>query len=398
MNMRHYFRLRQMTQFVLLVMSLFLPSWAMCESSTTSAYELESIEIIGTTRITEEQLREQLRIKNHTLMSDTWIAEARANLLGLGIFRDVIFSMKKGTKPGFAKLLLRAEDDENVVSDWAMGGEFGLSLTEPTPAFGEESVFRGYRVGLIARNILRESHRASVLADIDSRGNLVFAQMAYGLPRFVAEEIQFDAAIKAVEPRERYFETEGYGLKIQGLWTRQRRGFDLLYGIAWYSNNHSRYHLEGWPTLIAGPKIGILRETRFLGFIPGDGYKASIAVTPSMLHRDETVLESEVAVSFSTVGAVALTLSGKSIATGKTAISNRGEAKIEVPITSASRGLRSLFYIAALGGNDHFKENWVQAREYVSGFRYHSTGFIGDVNFRVVGLHPWRKNSLEMTP
>jgi hypothetical protein len=117
-----------------------------------------------------------------------------------------------------------------------------------------------------------------------------------------------------------------------------------------------------------------------------------------MLHRDETVLESEVAVSFSTVGAVALTLSGKSIATGKTAISNRGEAKIEVPITSASRGLRSLFYIAALGGNDHFKENWVQAREYVSGFRYHSTGFIGDVNFRVVGLHPWRKNSLEMTP
>ena len=259
-------------------------------------------------------------------------------------------------------------------------------------------MFRCYRVGLIARNILRASHRASILADVDSRGSIVIGQLAYGLPRFVAEEIQFDTALTVVDPYERYFETEGYGLKIQSLWTRQRRGFDINYGVAWYSNNHSRFRLDHWPDLVAGPKLGIQRETRFLGFIPGDGYRASAAFVPSMFRRDEAVFETELSGTVAAKNYFALTVTGKSLVTGRTAISNRGQAKLEIPITSASRGLRSLFYVAALTGNDHFKSESIQAREYVSGFRYHSTGFIGDINFRVVGLHPWRKISLESTP
>jgi hypothetical protein len=383
---------------VSLIVGLMLAQGATGQPLPQRQYELESIEILGSNRMTEEQLREQLGIKPRTLMTDAWLSEARTNLLGLGIFRDALFSLRKGSKPGFAKLVVKVDEDEDVLSDWAMGGEFGLALTEPTPAFGEDSVFRGYRVGLIARNILRASHRASLLADVNSRGSIVFGQMAYGLPRFVAEEIQFDTALMVVDPYERYFETEGYGLKIQSLWTRQRRGFDITYGVAWYSNNHSRFQLETWPDLVAGPKLGIQRETRFLGFIPGDGYRASAAVIPSMLHRDETVMETELSGTISAKGYLALTVSGKSVITGRTAISNRGQAKIEIPITSANRGLRSQFYIAAMAGNDHFKEESIRAREYVSGFRYHSTGFIGDINFRVVGLHPWRKISIETSP
>ena len=106
------------------------------EPTSDRQYELESIEILGTKRISEEQLREQLGIKSRTLMTDTWLSEARTNLLGLGLFRDVLFSLRKGTKPGFAKLIVKADDDEDVLSDWAIGGEFGLALTEPTPAFG----------------------------------------------------------------------------------------------------------------------------------------------------------------------------------------------------------------------------------------------------------------------
>ena len=185
-------------------------------------YQLEAFEFTGSTRLTEDQVKDHLRIKDQIMMTDEWISASRTKLMGLGIFRDVLFSLKKGSRPGLTKLIIRAEDDEDILSDWAVGGEFGLSLTDPTPAFGEDSVFRGYRVGLIARHILRDSHRAAILGDIDSRGNLVFGHAAYGLPRFIAESIQFDAALTVVEPQERYFETESYGLKLQSLWTRQR--------------------------------------------------------------------------------------------------------------------------------------------------------------------------------
>jgi outer membrane protein assembly factor BamA len=68
-------------------------AFAQTKASTTQAahYELETIEITGTSRITEQQLREQLGIKEHTIMSDEWMVEARTKLLGLGIFNDVFY-------------------------------------------------------------------------------------------------------------------------------------------------------------------------------------------------------------------------------------------------------------------------------------------------------------------
>ncbi len=367
-------------------------------ANQTAQYELETIEITGTTRITETQLREQLRIKDHTIMTDDWMVDARTKILGLGIFKDVFFSLKKGSKPGLAKLVFKAEDDEHVLSDWAVGGEFGLSLTEPTAAFGEDSVFRGYKLGLIARNILRESHRGAVIGDIDSRGNLVFGQVAYGLPRFVSEAIQFDSALTVVEPRERYFETEGYGLKIQSMWTRQRKGVDVTYGAAWYSNTHTRYRLEDWPEVVAGPKVGLQRETRFMGFFPSPGYRAALSLMPSLVHRAEAIVESELAGTIMPWNLAALTLTGKTMTTGKKAITTRAEAKIEVPLTSSSRGLRSQFYIAVRNGLDRYKDQKISGTESVAGFRYHSTGFIGDLSFRIVGEHPWKKNPIGSKP
>lgn len=364
----------------------------------SAQYELETIEIRGTTRITDSQLREQLRIKDHTIMTDEWMIDARTKLLGLGIFKDVFFSLKKGTKPGLAKLILKAEDDEHVLSDWAVGGEFGLSLTEPYPAFGDDSVFRGYKFGLIARNILRESHRGAIIGDIDSRGNLVYGQLAYGLPRFVSEAIQFDSAVTVVEPRERYFETEGYGLKIQSMWTRQRKGIDVTYGAAWYSNTHTRYRLDGWPEVVAGPKIGLQKETRFLGFFPAPGYRAALSLMPSLVHRNEAIVESELAGTIMPWNLAALTLTGKTITTGNKAITTRAEAKIEIPITSSNQGLRSQFYIAVRNGLDRYQDQKIAGTESVAGFRYHSTGFIGDVSFRIVGEHPWKKNPIGPKP
>jgi hypothetical protein len=374
----------------LLVLSS-LTNQAFAQAPATSQYELESILVTGTTRITENTFREQLLIKDHLIMTDEWMNEARTKILGLGLFQDVFFSLKKGSKPGLAQLIVKAEDDETILSDWAVGGEFGLTMTEPTPQFGEDSAFRGYRLGLVARNILRESHRAAFLGDIDSRGNLVYGQFAYGLPRFLSESIQFDGALTLVEPKERYYETEGFGSKIQSLWTRQRSGFDLIYGAAWYTNTHNRYQLANWPEVVAGPKFGIRRETRFLGFFPTNGYRAAASLIPSLVHRNEPVLETELAGTILPFSFIAFTVSGKGINIGQKAVSTRGEFKLEMPISVKTRGLSSLFYMGIRNGQDHYKDTKISGTEGLMGFRYHSTGFIGDVNFIVVGEHPWKK-------
>ena len=365
------------------------PTFAQVQGSKT--YELESIKITGTTRITGNQLREQLRIQDHLILTDEWMVDARSKILALGLFQDVLFSLKKGAKPGFARLDVKLEDDENVLSDWAVGGEFGLTMTEPTPEFGSDSAFRGYKFGLVARNVLSGTHRAAVIADIDPRGNLVYGNFAYGLPRFLSESIQLDGAVSVVEPKERYYETEGFGLKIQSQWIRQRHGFDLLYGAAWYSNTHTRYRLDEWPSAVVGPKFGIVRETRFLGFFPKSGYRTSVCLLPSLVHRSEAVLETELAGTVVPLNFSALTVSAKALNIGRDAVTTRAEAKIEIPISMADRGLRSLFYIGIRNGQDHYKNIKITSTETVAGFRYHSTGFIGDINFIAVGEHPWKK-------
>ena len=380
------------------VIGVVFPAIDTASADTTPSYKLESLEITGSTRVSSAQLRELLHIRDHQTMSEEWIAQARTELLGLGLFSDVIFTLKKGSKNGLAKLVIIATDDDNVLSDWAVGGEFGLSLTEPTPAFGEDSVFRGYKVGLIGRNIFQQAHRAAILTDIDSRGSLVSGQIAYGLPRFLAEEIQFDAAVSAVEARERYLDAEGFGLKIQSVWTRQRHGFDLVHGIGWYSNTHSRYKLEGFPELVAGPKLGVIRETRFLGFIPNEGYRVGFSIMPSLLRRNEAVTEGEVAATLAAGSWFSWSVSANSLTTGRHAVSNRAETRVDVPVKSISKGLSSLLYLSAKAGNDHYKDISINANEYVAGFRYHSTGFIGDLNFRIVGKHPWPEKTLRPAP
>lgn len=379
----------------LAVSPLWFEALAQDRSQNATEYRLESFEFDGSTRLSAEQAREQLGIRPDIIMNDAWISSARTSLMGLGLFKDVVFKLRKGSKPGLIKLVIIAQDDEDVLSDWAFGGEFGLSLKEPNPAFGEDSVFRGYRAGLIARNLFRASHRAAISGDIDSRGNLVVGHFAYGLPRFVAESIQFDSALSLVESRERYFETEGFGLKAQGLWTRQRGGFDLLYGVGWYSNSHRRYRLEEWPDTVAGPKIGIVKETRFLGFLPSSGYRLSIAVLPSLFKRDQSILETELAGTWAFWSHAALSVSGRSINSGTKAVSTRAEGKLEFPLASASRGLRSMFYMGVRNGQDHYKNVRLIGTESFAGYRYHSTGFIGDISFRMTGEYPWQNSPLD---
>ncbi len=358
----------------------------------TKTYKLESLEVSGSSRLSPEQIREQLRISDTTTLSDEWLAEARTKLLGLAVYKYVFFSLKKGSNPGYAKLIITAYDDDEVLSDWATGGEFGLSLVKPAPDLGDDSPVRSYRFGLVARNLLRRSHRGALITDLDTNGNLIFGSMAYGLPRFVSEAIQFDAAIVVTDPSQRYLETEAFGMKGQTLWTRQRWGLDVTYGLAWYSNRHERYRVDHWPTLVSGPKFGVVRETRLLSFLPQPGYKAAISIVPSLVNREHATIEAEALRTEPIRDMLALTAAGKLVQVGRGATTLRGEVKIELPVTTSSHGLRSILYFSRRLGRDQFQSFKHSGSETIAGYRYHSTGFIGDINFKLASENPFAKH------
>lgn len=354
-------------------------------------YKLESLEVVGSSRLSPEQIREQLRISNNTTLSDEWLAEARTKLMGLAVYKYVFFSLKKGSNSDYAKLIITAYDDDEVLSEWATGGEFGLSLVKPAPDLGDDSPVRSYRFGLVARNIMKRSHRGALIADLGTNGNLIFGSLAYGLPRFVTEAIQFDAALVLTDPSQRYLETEAFGMKGQTLWTRQRWGLDVTYGLAWYSNRHDRYSLDHWPSLVSGPKFGVVRETRLLSFLPKPGYKAAAFLVPSLVNREHGTLEAEVLRTEQIRDMLAVTAAGKIVQIGRGATTLRGDLKLELPITTSSHGLRSVLYFARRIARDQFQSFKHSGSETIAGYRYHSTGFIGDINFKLASENPFAK-------
>jgi hypothetical protein len=135
-----------------------------------------------------------------------------------------------------------------------------------------------------------------------------------------------------------------------------------------------------------------------LGFIPNEGYRVGFTIMPSLLRRDEAVTEGEVAATLAAGSWFSWSVSANSLTTGRHAVSNRAETRVDVPVKSISKGLSSLLYLSAKAGNDHYKDISINANEYVAGFRYHSTGFIGDLNFRIVGKHPWPEKTLRPAP
>jgi hypothetical protein len=383
----------------LLVLVVFISKLPLAQSQeqTKEPNKVESISLTGSSRLTADQIYDQLRINTSTLMTDQWLADARRKILGLAVYKDVIFILRKGSRPGYAKLHIIAVDDESVITAWAIGGELGVSLLKPSPDFGDDSLFQSYRFGLVSRNLLNRAHRGSLNADVNANGELSFATIAYGLPRFASEAIQFDAALHIIDPGKNYLNTEGFGMKVQSIWTRQRFGLDLNYGLVWYSNRHHIYSLPNWPSLVSGPKIGLIRETRLRSFLPGDGYKAEIAIIPSLVNRKYTTIEAELLNTHFKQDWGALTYSAKGLQIGREHSSIRGELRYELPITTSSHGLRSLLYVSRRIGQDRFGAIRHTGSETVAGYRYHSSGFIGDINFKISSDNPLAPKSKKNT-
>jgi len=353
------------------------------------AYKLESVQVIGSTRMTSAQLVQALGLVQGTPLDDQFVMSARSRLLGLGLFKSVILVMHKGSRPGYARLVVEAEDDTGVLGDWALGGELGITADEDDTAqtaSGSNSAPLNYRMGLVGRNLFGAMHRGSFMVDFDGTGSLRAGQLAYGMPRFAREDTQFDAELAVVDPYYRYLDTLGFGGRGQGLWsTTLASGLgEFQYGAAMYVNRLPRFGIRGFPETVAGPKVAYYSETRLRGFFPGAGHLIGASLVLSPVHTEQSLLELDLARTFSLADWVYLTFDSRALTVGTDGYSLRAESRIDVPLGHAAQGEdQAELFLRLRGGHDSLDQTSLVGSAAILGLRYHSSGFISELAVKV---------------
>jgi hypothetical protein len=349
-------------------------------------YKLESVEVQGTTRISAEDLVAELGLYQGSELNDTLVMNSRSKILGLGLFRSAILIMRKGSAPGMARLIIDLEDDEGVLTDWALGGELSVTTSESlNPAVDSNKSPMDYRAGLVGRNLFRSMHRGSVYLDIDGDANVRAGQLAYGFPRFTQEDVQFDAEVAASNPRYRYLDTMGFAGRGQGLWSMTLPGQgELLYGVAMYVNKKPDFVVNGFPDAVAGPKLAFSKETRLRSFFPGEGHQIGASFLLSPLNTEESVLELAMARTLKFFDLVYFTVDAKALAVAANGYSFRGETRFEVPFAASNpEDDQAEFFLRLRGGQDYIGKNTLIGSSAILGVRYHSSGFIAELGLKI---------------
>lgn len=349
-------------------------------------YRLESITVEGTDRITADQAAESLGLKRGVALDDDLVMSARRRLLSLGLFKSAILMMRKGSKPGWARLIIDVEEDDTVLTSWGIGGELSATVTEDyASSVSNNTAPMDYRLGLVARNLLRRQHRGSVAAEVDSKGILRRGHVAYGLPRFTREDVQFDAEVEAVDFTERYASALGFGGRGQGLWSQSLTRYgQVQYGAAMYVNRPPRFGLAEFPEAVAGPKVGYRKETRLRGFFPEGGHliDASLLFAPTRVHH--SVLELNFAKTFDFAQMMYTTFDVKALSVGVEGYSVRGESRLDFPFGGGRFGEdQGEVFVRFRGGQDIYGDLNLVGSAAILGVRYHSLGFIAELAVKI---------------
>jgi hypothetical protein len=362
------------------------PSIQVGPNRRVRVYKLESVEVRGSTRLSAEDLTAELGLTKGTELNDELVMTSRSKLLGLGLFRSVILIMRKGSSPGMARLIIDLEDDEGVLTDWALGGELSVTASESlTPAVDSNTSPMDYRIGLVGRNLFSSLHRGSFYLDLDGDANVRAGQLAYGFPRFTQEDVQFDAEVAASNPRYRYLDTMGFGGRGQGLWSMTMTGQgELLYGVAMYVNKKPDFAVTGFPDAVAGPKVAFFKETRLRGFFPGEGHQIGASFLLSPLNTEESILELSMARTTKVFDFAYFTLDAKALAVAENGYSFRGETRIDLPFSSANPDDdQAEAFLRLRGGQDYIGKVSLLGSAAILGVRYHSSGFIAELGLKI---------------
>jgi len=349
----------------------------------TPQFILEDIEIIGSQRINTRRLAEELGfVIGRALASDT-ISDAQMTLLGMGLFRSAILSLRKGGQPGWVVLVVELQDDQTIIGRWGLGSTLSLNYGELRGAnFDQDSSPFATRLQLVGRNLFSQMHRAYTLFDIDGRGKLREFEFAYGLPRFSREKIQFDAKLTLVDAKDRYLNGIGFGVRAESQWRYDITSLSsVAYGLAMYLNRPGRYSYQNMPESIVGPQFGYRWESRLLSFLPRPGYlfESNILLAPGQ--DTGAVLELQTAGTWSLADLAYLTVDIKALKAGVAKFLSRTEGSIDIPI-SDSRHDQAALFIASRYGYDRIDELNRFGSDLSVGIRYHSAGFIAELSFR----------------
>lgn len=363
-----------------------VPTVATQAGRKVQVYKLETVEIQGSTRLAARDLATELGLVKGTPLDDELVMSTRTRLLGLGLFKSAILVMRKGSQPGLAKLIIELEDDDSVLSDWALGGELGVSLSENAAATVDpDRAPLDYHLGLVGRNLFNNMHRGSLFVEFNSAGRFQGGQLAYGLPRFTREDVQFDAEIAGTNVRHRYLDVLGFGGRGQGLWARTVGGLgEVQYGAAMYVNKGPDFALNGFPSAVAGPKFAYYKETRLRGFFPGSGHLIGASVLVSPTETEKSVLEVNLARTFSFAEMLYFTLDTRMLTVGVDGYSLRAESRFDVPLGHQDPGEdQAEMFLRLRGGHDVIDDTNLVGSAAIIGVRYHSSGFIAELAIKV---------------
>lgn len=350
-------------------------------------YSLEKLVLQGTERITTQQIEEELDLYQGMRLNDELVVTVREKLLGLGLFNSVLLYMRKGSRPGLAILNIEVEDDPTVLGSWALGSEVAVTSGEPRPEKEDESApYFGYRVRVVARNMLRAGYRGVGGIDVDGRGIVRAWNTALGLPRFSKESAQFDGRISVVDYAHRFQDTFGFGQKADAYWSQDISDASLTYGVSMYLNR-DRFSVLNAPESIIGPRLGYRRETRLLGFVPSDGFGYGAGFMLPVGETNSALLNLEASYTFSLAPSVVTTLDYKLLTIGTKGLTSRVECRIDLPVgRSAKTAEFAKVFLRFRGGTDRFDNQSLSATEGTIGLRYHSPGFIAEVALKIAKL------------
>jgi len=359
--------------------------WAQAEDESERGYVIESVEISGTSRLTPEQAAAEFGLKAGVKIGDDLVFTVRQKILSLGVFRSATLLLKKGAQPGHVRVLLQIEDDPDVLTDWALGGEVGMTYRDrQAVAAGTSGPPLGYRLGLVSRNLFRNFHRAGAWVDIDGVGIARAGQFLYGLPRFAAEDVQFDFRLSAVDVAHRYLDASSYAQRVEAVWSSEFGDYSRLsYGTIMLQNT-GRMAMPYFPSFLAGPSAGYSYETRVQGFLPGNGFKFFGQFIYAPLESHLSVMELSSARTWIFDESVWITPSIDLQTTGVRGMNGRAELRLDVPLNEAwsSRDQAAVYFRMRAGG-DRYEDKTLAGSAALIGLRYFSSGFIADLGFHV---------------
>jgi len=352
-----------------------------------AALQLETLDVSGSSRISKATLESEFGLRAGLTLDDATVMETRSRLIGTGLFRSVILVMRRGTAPGLARLVVELEDDNSVLTDWALGGEFGVTIGErAAAAVDADGPPRGYRLSLLGRNLFTMQHRGALMADIDATGVVREGRAAWGMPRFTDEGVQFDAELLGVDVAKRFLNSQGFGGRAHGMWSRSLdANGEIQYGMAAYVNRKPRFAVPNFPEVVTGPRLAWFKESRLRTFVPSPGWLAAASLLLDPIETKRSTLEMRLAGTLSLFGKTAWTTDVSALGVGIDASSVRGETRFDIPLSNPaeSDGDQAAIFVRARGGFDRAGTTELTGSAAIIGLRYHSSGFIAELGLQI---------------